>query len=272
MNLQNIFNEIEKTDPEIYERLDSRRNIMHRFKSFGGKLALTAIPVALGSMLNKAYGQTPSNIVDILNFALTLEYLESDFYTTTIVSLGSKIDPSETSSFALIKQQEDEHVAFLTTTIASLGGIPATKPEFDFTKGNSVNPFENYLQFLALAQIFEDTGVRAYKGQVTGLISNNEILTAALQIHSVEGRHAAHVRNIRRLRGDDPKEKPWITGKSTNGIGSDAQPTYDGEENSTQLGIDLITLSNISSSSATESFDEPLTMDQVNAIIDPYIL
>src|SRR5215469_14272211 len=103
MNFENIFSEIEKTDPEIYERLDTRRQAMHRFANLSGKLALTAIPFALGSMLNKAYGQTPSNIVDILNFALKLEYLESDFYTTAINHEGFIKDP-DIASFNLIAQ------------------------------------------------------------------------------------------------------------------------------------------------------------------------
>ena len=272
MNFQNILDEIEKADPEIYDRIDSRRKVMHRFKDLGGKLALTAIPLALGSMLNKAYSQSPPPaIVDILNFALTLEYLESEFYATALGRPGF-IDATETASFTLIQQHQAAHVNFLTTTITSLGGTPATKPEFDFTgKGLFPNVFSNYEQFLAVAQTFEDTGVRAYKGQVTGLMSNKDILTAALQIHSVEGRHAAHVRYIRR-KGGNTEEKPWITSNSTDGIGHAVESTYVGEDNVTQLGIVLTTLQNVSSRVATEAFDEPLSMDDVNAILSQYIV
>lgn len=274
MNLQNIFNQIEKTDPEIYERLDNRRNVMRHFKNIGSKLVFTAIPLALGSMLSKAYGQTPpADIVEILNFALRLEYLESEFYKTA-VGISGFIIPTETDSFALINKQKAEHVTFLTQTITSLGGTPATKPEFDFTAdGTFPTVFTNFLTFLALSQTFEDTGVRAYKGQAGGLISNNDVLTAALQIHSVEARHAAHVRKVRRIiTNGDPIEKPWITGKSTNGIGERVQATYNGEENVTQLGIIISTLPDITSTSATECFDEPLTMDEINAIVDPFIV
>lgn len=271
MNLQNIFNEIEKTDPEVYERLDSRRNAMRRFTNLGGKLALTAIPFALGSMLNKAYGQTSTDIVGILNFALKLEYLEATFYEKALDTDGLIQNPEDIAAFTLIKQHEDAHVAFLTTTIKSLQGTPVTQPEFDFT-ANETFPtvFSNYETFLALSQTFEDTGVRAYKGQAAGLISNKAVLTAALQIHSVEARHAAHVRRLRAIK--DPSVIPWITGKSTSGIGSSVQTSYDGEENVTQIGIDVSNLPGVTEASATESFDEPLTMEQVLAIVDPFIV
>lgn len=265
MNLKNIFTAIEKTDPEIYNRLDSRRNVMHRFKNFGGKLALTAIPAALGSMLNKAYGQTPTDIVDVLNFALKLEYLESNFYISA-TGIGY-IPDNEIASFNLIKQHEAAHVAFLTATITSLGGSPIAAPEFDFTAGGTYETvFSNYQVFLALSQTFEDTGVRAYKGQASALISNNDILTAALQIHSVEARHAAHVRMIR--RATNPTEKPWITGTNSNGVSASV---YIGDDNVTQLSINITTLRGVTGTSATESFDEPLTMDEVNEIIQPFI-
>ena len=271
MNLQNIFNEIEKTDPEVYERLDSRRNVMHRFTNLGGKLALTALPFALGSMLNKAYGQTSTDIVGILNFALTLEYLEAAFYEKALGTADLIKDQDDVAAFTLIKQHEDDHVAFLTTTISSLQGTPATEPEFDFTaQGIFPTVFSNYATFLALSQTFEDTGVRAYKGQAGNLIANNTVLTAALQIHSIEARHAAHVRRLRAI--NDPSVKPWITGKSTSGIGSSVQSSYDGEENVTQLGIDVTNLPGVTGASATEAFDEPLTMEQVLAIVDPFIV
>ena len=274
MNLQNIFNEIEKTDPEVYERLDSRRSAMQRFTNLGGKIALTALPFALGNMLNKAYGQTTTtDIVGILNFALTLEYLESDFYSQA-VAISGLIDASQTASFALINKHEAEHVIFLTNTIKSLGGTPATKPSFDFTAGGTFpNVFttKDYATFLALSQTFEDTGVRAYKGQAGGLITSNEVLSAALQIHSVEARHASHVRKVRRLTGADTTEKPWITGSSTNGI-ANVDASYAAEGNKVQLGIDVSMLTGANGVSATEAFDEPLSMDDVLAIVSPFII
>lgn len=277
MNLQNIFNEIEKQNSEIYERLDDRRQVMQRFKKIGGRLALTAIPVALGGMLNKAYSQAPASIIDILNFALTLEYLESEFYTKAVATSGL-IEVSEQSSFTIIRNHESEHVAFLTAAIKASGGTPITKPTFDFTAGGAfpdVFATKNYPVFLALSQTFEDTGVRAYKGQAAGLISNNDVLTAALQIHSVEARHASHIRKVRRKAG--ASLKPWITEKSTGGIGAAVQATYNGEENTNQGGVNIAGLKRLTGSVststdiATEAFDEPLTMAQVLAIAKPFI-
>lgn len=273
MNLKNIFNEIEKADPEIYERLDDRRQVMHRFIKLGGKLALTAIPVALGGMFNKAYSQAPTDIVAILNFALTLEYLESEFYNTAVAKAGL-INAAEVKSFKDIQEDENAHVAFLTSTITALSGTPATKPTFDFTAGGAFpTVFSDYQVFLAVSQTFEDTGVRAYKGQAGGLMSNNDVLTAALQIHSVEARHASH---IRKIRSASASLKPWITGKDTGGIGAAVQASYNGEENTMQLTVDITTLpsaggSTTSANIATEAFDEPLSMADVLAIVAPFI-
>src|SRR5688572_17272530 len=82
MNIFNVLKEIEKVDPEVYGRLDSRRAAFKHFGGFGKKLALAAVPLALGSMLNKAYGQAPAtrSVMDVLQFALLLENLEAEFY------------------------------------------------------------------------------------------------------------------------------------------------------------------------------------------------
>lgn len=281
MNLQNIISEIEKTDPDVYDRLDTRRNAMRSFAKTSGRIALASIPFALGSMFQKAYGSptSPSDIIiDTLNFALTLEYLESNFY---IQAVASGIVPSGDSLTALtiIRDHENEHVNFLTTAISAAGGTPVTftAASFDYTaKGTFPGVFTDYGTMLAVAQTFEDTGVRAYKGQAPNLITSNAYLTAALQIHSVEARHAAHIREMRNaanlLIPPGVIVKPWIT-LNQSGIASTAvQASYNGEDNVVQAGITITNIGGqqISAANASEAFDEPLTKDQVTAIVTPF--
>ena len=289
MNLLNIIDEIEKVDPEVYERLDGRRKAMKNFANFSGKLALTAGPLALGSMLQKAYGQTTSNqIIDVLNFALTLEYLEAEFYVRGLAATGL-IVAADRPAFQTISDHENAHVLFLRQTIIALGGTPVAKPTFDFTAGNGsmagpfTGVFSNYDLYLAVSQTFEDTGVRAYKGQAANLMSINEVLRAALRIHSVEARHASHVREIRRRRKDAGQEttplvvgllQPWITLNHSNIASPLVQPSYNGEELTVQAGVQITGINGfpIRPEEASEAFDEPLTKAQVLAIVDPFIV
>jgi hypothetical protein len=119
-----------------------------------------------------------------------------------------------------------------------LGSQAVAKPNFDFTAGGAFGGvFRNYQTFSALSQAFEDTGVRAYEGQAGNLKGNDKILTTALQIHSVEARHAAMVR---RIRGD----KPWIPGDSRGTLRAPAQPIYNGEGNTKQGTVDVAGLPN----------------------------
>lgn len=284
MNLQNIFNEIEKTDPEVYDRLDTRRKTMQSFARIGGKIALAAVPLAIGSLFKKAYGQVSSSITDTLQFALTLEYLEAEYYTLAVASAGLIPAGAPTAAITTIRDHETAHVNFLKSAITALGATPVPKPTFDFTAGNGsgtgpfAGVFSNYGLFLAVAQAFEDTGVRAYKGQAGNLITNNDVLTAALNIHSVEARHASHIRQMRRANGSlvpaGVTVKPWIT-LNQSGIASPAvQPIYNGEETTSQAGVQITGIggTGISAASASESFDEPLTKAEVLAIVDPFIV
>jgi len=278
MNLLNIIEEIEKTDAEVYERISPRRKAMAEFYGFGKKVALASLPFALGSMFKKAYAQTASADVEaVLQFALTLEYLEAEFYTRGVAAAGLVPAGAALAAITTIRDHENQHVAFLRTAISSLGKTPVSKPTFDFSAGNGSNtgPFANvfsdYDTFLAVAQTFEDTGVRAYKGQAPALIGSGGVLTAALNIHSVEARHAAHIRQMRKARGANVK--PWIIGKDT-GIGAAVQASYDGEELEIQAGIKITGINGqaISMNAATEAFDEPLTKAQILAIVDPFIV
>jgi hypothetical protein len=279
MNLHNVITEIEKVDPEVYDRLDGRRGALKQFSGIAGKVALASLPLMLSSLFKKTYGQSTSSIVNVLNFALTLEYLESEFYKKGVGTPGL-IANADIAGFTVIRDHEVAHVAVLRQTIMQLGGTPVslTAANFDYTAGNgSMNGpyatvFSNYDTFLAVSQAFEDTGVRAYKGQAGNLISNNDVLTAALQIHSVEARHASYVRHLRQARGV-AANKPWITGNNAGGIPG-VEAVYAGEENTSQAGVQItgINGTSISANAASEAFDEPLTQAQVTSIVDPFIV
>ena len=278
MDFQNIIIEISKKDPEVFERLDGRRESIRNFTRFAGKVAIASLPFALGGMFKKAYGGTNDIITDTLNFALTLEYLEAEFYQKALAASGLIPSGAPQGAIQTIGAHETAHVNFLKTAITAAGGSPVAKPTFDFTAGNGSgngpfkDVFTNYQTFLAVAQAFEDTGVRAYKGQAGNLMSNNDVLTAALNIHSVEARHASHIRQMRRAQG--AAVKPWITGADTGGIGAAVQPVYAGEDNTKQATIEIKNINglDISADDATEAFDEPLSKDQVLAIVDPFIV
>ncbi|MEJ7829423.1 MAG: ferritin-like domain-containing protein [Segetibacter sp.] len=274
MNLHNIINEIEKVDPEVYDRLDGRRAALKKLTGFTSKVALSAVPVALGSLFQKAYGQTVSpQIIDVLQFALTLEQLEKEFYVMGLAATGLIKSGEDRAAIGTISMHEIAHVRFLEDTISSLQAQPGKKPNFDFTAKRTFNDvFTNYQTFLAVAQTFEDTGVRAYKGQAGNLMSSNEILRAALRIHSVEARHASHLREMRN-RNFGAKVQPWIT-LNQSGIDSAAvQPSYDGEELVVQAGVNIVGINgfSITAEDASESFDEPLSKMQVLAILSPFL-
>ena len=126
----------------------------------------------------------------ILNFALTLEYLEAAFYTEA-ERMGA-LD-GELALFArIVGQHERAHVRALRS---ALGRYAVKRPRFNF-RGTT----EDADAFAATAQVLEDTGVSAYAGQAP-LIDSDAVLKAALAIHSVEARHASWIRDI---NGDEP--------------------------------------------------------------------
>jgi rubrerythrin len=151
-----------------------------------GALAAGAVygTLAVGPFVRKALAMTGSSDVDILNFALTLEYLESTFYEEA--KSRAKASGELKSLVNLLAKDEKQHVEALEGTIKKLGGKPVAKPKFDF-------PYNGTSGFLKLAQTFEDTGVSAYNGAAP-MIKSKEVLTAAGSIVQVEARHAAAIR------------------------------------------------------------------------------
>jgi hypothetical protein len=135
-------------------------------------------------------GSVPSQFgkgdTGILNYALTLEYLETAFYQDVVKSglfKGSSLDTIKTFG-----AQEAQHVTALRAALKKIGGTPAKMPKTQF-------PLKNASSVLNLAATVENLGAAAYLGQAP-FIQSPEILASALAIHAVEGRHAAALNTL----------------------------------------------------------------------------
>lgn len=135
-----------------------------------------------------------ANDVEVLNYALTLEYLESEFYRQG--NGAGLLSGKEQTYLQQIGADEAAHVAALTQTIQTLGGTPVAAPGVDFGQA-----FASRDSFLETAYVFENLGVGAYLG-AAGFISDKMILQAAAGIFGVEARHAAVIGQLRGLPGE----------------------------------------------------------------------
>lgn len=279
MNLINFIEEF--TTDNLTKKTSTRRDVFSTFGSLGKKAAMVAIPFGLANSKASAasFVQDENAAIGALQLALTLEYLEAEFYLKALdsgVLMGSRAE----AVYAQISKHESAHVNFLKE---GLGENAVISPTFDFTVGGAFDPFnENgagqevaYAQLLALAQAFEDTGVRAYKGQA-GNLMGTAFLTPALQIHSVEARHASE---IRRLRAEVLNEKTnknalgWITLDNRGpGMPEATQAVYDGEENVVQGGVNLVDATGYNAVSVSQSFDEPISAETATAIASLFIV
>lgn len=274
MNFFNIINQLAEVDPDVMGRLDTRRKVFSSLTNIGKRTALAAGPAILASFFSKAYaGTTAGDPKEVFNYALTLELLEANFYTKVIASsLFASASAADQAAIRQISKHENAHVALLQAVVTGIGGTPVTGITFKQATFNSLTTFNGpgATSILAVAQLLEDTGVRAYKGRAGDLLGLADVtiggtvynpLETALRIHSVEARHAAHIRTMR-------GQTPWITGTGD----LDAQPHYTGaipESTTTQSGVNLIAANSITpnttytAADAAASFDEILTVAEV---------
>lgn len=165
----------------------------------GGSTALAAFLAACGSDSSTTTTGTTSmsggksetaefgkGDVGILNYALTLEYLETAFYADVVKS--GLFKGSDLETIRKFGREEAEHVEALTQAVKGLGGKPAPKPKAEF-------PLNSAKSVLELAATVENLGAAAYLGQAAN-IESPEVLASALAIHSVEGRHAAALNTL----------------------------------------------------------------------------
>lgn len=189
----------------------SRREFLGRSAQAGvGALALGVV----GSNTALAHDADDDDVsdVDVLNYALTLEHLEHQFYEMGLehfsqgdfrcadaVSHMSEENRNEIYvNLEDIEEHEQTHVETLTEVIQNEGGDPVEAACYDFG-------VEDADDFLALARVFENTGVSAYDGAIA-LISEADYITAGATIATVEGRHAAYLNHV---TGEDPFPEPF---------------------------------------------------------------
>jgi hypothetical protein len=312
MDFFQIINDIAKADPELLDRLDSRRQVFRNCMHYGQKITTAALPLALSSLFSKAYGQTTGGsgfdaaINATLNLALQLEYLEFYFYQTALNSSPGLLNTEQRRAIEIILNDEALHIKSLRGLLKNDAIADPGRAAFDYTGSQggrrpALAPFNtlgatfgDFGQFITASQGFVDTGVRAYKGGAPNLMSNKDVLEAALNIHSVEARHSSRIRSLKRggIQNVTPP-KSWITPDEVgtpaplpnNGVpgtpatvgpydaGSNAT-TYPAENNMMQ-GKDATTMqpinvqtaaTGISATAGAESFDEPLDSATVKAI------
>ncbi len=183
------------TDPQVSPELAGVQvhGITRETFILRGAIAAASVygAAAVGPFVGNALAATGGGDVAILNYALTLEYLETAFYNVKGRSL--KLSGTAKQYAQQFGAEEAQHVAALKATIKKLGGRPVKSPTFVF-------PATDQRSFLALASTLENLGVSAYNGAAPG-IKNPAVLAAAGSIVQVEARHAAAI-NL--LIGDSP--------------------------------------------------------------------
>jgi Ferritin-like domain len=150
-----------------------------------GALAAGAVygTLMVAPFVRSAFAAAGTSDVDILNFALTLEYLESTFYKEAMKKVKASGELKKLIS--LLASDEEQHVEALKGTIEKLGGKPVAEPTFNLE-------YSGKSGFLKLAETLENTGVGAYNGAAPS-IKSKEVLGAAGSIVQVEARHAAAI-------------------------------------------------------------------------------
>ena len=176
---------------------DSRSDFLRKSVVMGG--ALAGGGALFAALADTAHAQSRGDVA-ILNFALTLEYLEAEFYKEAV---SRDRLTGDTRRFArVVASHEATHVRTLKSV---LGSSAVAKPRFNFRGTTS-----NQGRFEATAQALEDTGVRAYLGQAAN-IDSDDLLAAAGTILTVEARHAAWIRHI---RGESPAPRAFDSAAS----------------------------------------------------------
>jgi len=205
-----VIDEMDKLIEQRKQVNHERRRMIGLLGAAGAAAGLAAITGCDGSSMVTLPTITPS-VVDVLNFALNLEYLEASFYLYATTGNGLSSTDMGTGAGAVsggamvpltgivltaaqqLATDEREHVEFLRTTISAVGGIPVSMPNINLAANGAVT---TQAQFLAASRQFENVGISAYAGGAQFLTTSTTALTYAAQILDTEGQHAGLVRQL----------------------------------------------------------------------------
>jgi rubrerythrin len=164
---------------------DTRGSFLRKAALGGGSLVAGGVLMGGLPTLADAATKSKANDVKILNYALTLEYLESAFYNEAVAK--GALSGDLLAAAQLVQKHENAHVKTLKQV---LGSAAVKKPKFDFQGTTS-----DAAKFLQTAVVLENTGVAAYSGQAAN-IKQSAVIKAAVSILTVEARHAAHFNTL----------------------------------------------------------------------------
>ncbi|KAA9338545.1 ferritin-like domain-containing protein [Hymenobacter busanensis] len=250
-----------------------RRATLHQL----GRAAAAALPLAVGTALaTPAVAQRAGTPLDFLLLALRLEWLEREFYTRA-TSASANL-PGLSADLQVLKGHETLHATKLEGFVRASGGTVPAQPNYDFTAGGgdptkaifATDVFTNPVTFLSVAQVLEDAGVRAYKALFSTFITDRTILDVLVRIHTVEARHAAHIRKLR-------NQKAWVSKLDGGGpVPGKTDFVYAGEDNVKQpttatATLDITTLDAYKDAAklapVTEAFDEAFASTSVQQLL-----
>ena len=180
------MSDLDLRDPHVQDALAQTRSGFLRKAALLGGGAFAASTAGLLS--DDALAATAKSDLNILNFALTLEYLETEFYDRARRGEFGNLNQGVQLFADVLYSHEQAHVDALNATIPALGGTPVQKPALKF-------PNLKQRSFIETAIALEQTGVSAYGGAFP-LLKAKAVKEAALSIHSVEARHAAYARLV----------------------------------------------------------------------------
>ncbi len=235
----------------------TRRSFLRQAGVYGGAAAVApAVATLLSSSTAKA-ATPPTSDLDILNFALNLEYLEGEFYAAayfgqTLEQLGIAITGTGTPGPTTIKanpqvnfinpfiknyaaELANDEIAHIRYLRSVLGSYAVAKPNINLLDsfneasaaaglGSTFDPFESQENFLLGSFIFEDVGVTAYAGGSV-LIQDPDLLPPLAGILSAEAYHASMIRTT--LFGLNFNDSTQFFGQAVNAI-SDLRDSFDG--------------------------------------------